>query len=248
MRNWILAFLSLGIFSLSFGQGSGLSDISMNALANLDPNSPIYIVSSGGNIQGSQFKFDDWQTGRIRLKSIDAFSEEVDIMLDLENHAFYFRFKDQPDNIGQLAPKEIAGLMLMDKLDTLYYEVHNLNKRAHEGPNGDKFYQILYAGDMVLLYLEEKYLRKEEYIENLGLVRRPDVYKSRHEYFIIRDKRLFPVKRNLKSIEKVFPKDAQEIRNLAKQNDLKLNNDEDFAKLVSMIDQRNQNGLLKKKM
>lgn len=220
----------------------------MTALGNLDPNSPIYIMSSGGlKVDGSQFKHDDWVDGRIRLKKINAFSEIVDVLLDLENHEVYFRFKNDPENIGKLQPNELDAIVMYSVEDTLLYEVHDLYKQAHEGPVGSKFYEILYAGESILLHLENKYLRKEEYVENLGLVRRPNVYKSLHEYYMIKGRRLYEMRRNVKAFEKVFPRQASQIKKLVKENKIKLSKDDGMARLMQLIEKEQANWALKRK-
>ena len=225
-----------------------LSDQSLTALGNLDPNSPIFVMSSQGmKIDGSQFKNDDWMNGRIRLKKINAFSEVVDVLLDLENHEIYYRFKDDSENIGQLRIDELDAVVMYPEMDTLMYEVHDLYKRAHEGPSGKKFYEILYAGENTLLHLENKYLRKEEYVENLGMVRRPNVYKSRHAYYLIKGRRLYEMRRNVKSFEKVYPEYASMIKQRVKEEKIKLSQEEGMAQLMQLIEEEKVNWKRKRK-
>ena len=236
-RNLFILFLCvLGALQLK-SQGTGLSDQAMFALGNLDPNSAIFVVSREGmKIEGTQFKNDDWTDARIRLKKINTFSEIVEVLLDLENQELYFRFKNDKENLGKLLPDDLDALVLYIPGDTLLYEVHDLYKRAHAGPPGSKFYEILYAGKNILLHMERKYLRKEDYIENLGMVRRPNIYKSLHAYYLIKGRRLVEVRRNEKSIEKAFPEYASEIRKLVKSEGLRVNREEDMARLIQLIE------------
>ena len=227
----------------------GLSEISMFALRNLDPNSQVYIMSNHKNkVVGTQYKNGEWTKGQIRLKEIDAFSEVVEILLNLEDHRMYFRFLDTPDRIGELSSAEVAAAKLfLEKGDTLYYEVHDLNRRIREAPLGVKFYQILHAGDYVLLHLEDRYMRREAYIENLGMVRRPDEYKSRDAYYLIKGRRFHQMGKNLKSFEKAFPRYRRHLKDLAKENKLKLSREDDFAKMVALIEMNEPRWTTKRK-
>ena len=246
----LLSFIIFCFFfsSTIFAQGTGLSDQSLTALGNLDPNSPIFVMSSEGmKIDGSQFKNDDWMDGRIRLNKINAFSEVVQVLLDLENHEIYFRFKDDTENVGQLRTDELDAVVMYAESDTLMYEVHDLNKRAHEGPAGKKFYEILYAGENILLHLENKYLRKEDYVENLGMVRRPNIYKSRDAYYLIKGRRLHEVRRNVKSFEKVYPQYASQIKQLVKDEKIKVSKEAGMAQLMQLIEEEQVNWKSKRK-
>lgn len=238
MKKYLFLIGFLFLISQSEAQYStSLSEVSMSALGNLDPNSPIYFITKGDKpVIGSQYKGDEWTRGQIRLKDINAFSETVEILLDLEQHKLYFRFMDKPDDIGELKTDEVAALIMMFEGDTLMYEVHDLNKRIGDAPEGMKYYRILHAGDYVLLNLENKYMRREAYVENLGLVRRPDEYKERNYYFLIKGNKFHKISKNLKSFDSVFPKHRENLKDLVKSNRLKLSKDADLIKFVTLIE------------
>ena len=75
-------------------------------------------------------------------------------------------------------------------------------------------------------------------MENVGIVRRPNEYKSLYEYWLLNDKgELWKVKRNVKGLGKILPKEAKRIKIIVKEQGLNLKENSDFGKLFAALEE-----------
>jgi hypothetical protein len=80
-------------------------------------------------------------------------------------------------------------------------------------------------------------LRKEEYIEKVGIVERPDEFRSLHSYWLNNGKSIKKVKKSTTSVKRVVtPIDARNVNRIIKNNDLKIKKDKDFGTLFRLLE------------
>ncbi len=242
-----LLLIALCLFSFTaFAQVSGAADpsLSQEAISSFSfirPTGPtLDNLADYGKInrtEGTPFLYEDWAPGRIRFEGQPNFSEILDVLPDLESNLLYIRLSS--GYIGEFPMERLDALEVYGPdQDTVAFEVQNLQELFGEGGYGRHFYQILHRGSRYMVFHHPiKYLRREEYVENLGMVRRPDKYMDRSEYFIFDGTRMVEVKNSLRSISKAFPRNAATIKRLIRSHDLDLSNDEDLGRLFALLEE-----------
>lgn len=187
--------------------------------------------------EGTPFLYDDWAPGRVRYEGQPNNSEILDILPDLENNQLNIRLSS--GYIGEFPMDRLDAVIVYGPdQDTVAYEIQDLHELFGIGDHGRRFYQVLHRGSRYLvLHQPIKYLRREEYVENLGMVRRPDKYMERNRYFIFDGTQLLEVKNNLRNISKAFPRKASTIKRLVRTNDLDLGNNEDLGRLFALLEE-----------
>ncbi|MEZ4985653.1 MAG: hypothetical protein R2795_11560 [Saprospiraceae bacterium] len=117
-------------------------------------------------------------------------------------------------------------------------EALNLPDLFGKGDFGYRFYKVLYRSDKFLvLHQPIKYLRKEEYIENLGMVRRADKYMDTNKYWVFDGTVLHEVKTNQRQLTSEFPQFASQIKQIIKAEQLDLN--KDLGRLFELLEAKN---------
>ena len=189
--------------------------------------------------EGTPFLHDEWAPGRIRFEGQPSFSELLDVLPDLESNLLYIRLSS--GYIGEFPMERLDAIEVYGPdQDTVTFEIQNLQELFGQGGYGRQFYEILHRGGRyMVLHHPEKYLRREEYVENLGMVRRPDKYMDRSEYYVFDGTRLVEVKTNLRSVSKAFPRQASTIKRLVRTHDLDLGENEDLGRLFALLEEPN---------
>ena len=186
--------------------------------------------------EGHRFLFDDFVPGRVLFSGYEYLSEEVDLVIDGEFGRLYILFEDETE--GQLPLAQIQRIEVYPTVgDTVNYMVQDLGRLSSDASDGLRFYEVLHRGEQfTVLHHERKYLRKEEYMENVGIVRRPDEYKSLHSYYLIFDDELHKIKKNRRTIEKALPKYKRTIRQVEDATDNKLKDNDDLAQFFTDLE------------
>lgn len=210
-----------GIAKLSFirPEGPGLWDLSTYGKVN--------------RTEGTPYWNDGWMTGRIRFDGQTAFSEPLNVLLDLEKGELYIRL--ETGFVGEFPMEMLHEVEVHGAADTIRYHAYDLRKQFGAGDAGYRFYHLLHKGDDYwLLHQPVKYLRREEYIENLGMVRRPDKYMDTNKYWVYDGRKLVEVKKNLRQLTNALPDQATNIKQIVKDYDIDL--DKDFGLLFRLLD------------
>lgn len=231
----ILVFLFLGISSL-FAQDPLKTQENLGRLANINPNSPGFpTFSNVDRTEGTPFLLDGWQEGQVRFGQNQKYSSNVEIAYNMEEDQLIIQLSD--GQAGYFPLKYLHSMRIFHEGDTLYYEAHNLKKDYGNGPIGYKLYKVLFQGEEnVLLHYPRKFLRKEKYVENLGMVRRPDLYQQLNSYWYYDGKQVVEVKKNLKSLKKTIPRKAATIKRLVKKEKINLRNNQEFGRLFALLE------------
>jgi hypothetical protein len=186
--------------------------------------------------EGTPYLYDAYTPGRIRFEGQPNFSELLDVLLDLEKNQLYIKLST--GFIGEFPLEQLDAVQVYGTQDTLTYEALNIRELFGEGDYGRRFYRILHRGDRYLvLHQPIKYLRKEDYVENLGMVRRPDKYMERNQYWVFDGASIYEIKSNLRQISKVFPRKAATMKRLVNTHDLNLNVQDDLGHLFFLLEE-----------
>ncbi|MEL6833619.1 MAG: hypothetical protein AAFP77_11545 [Bacteroidota bacterium] len=247
----LLLFLLYFCGGALFAQVSGTADpnLSQEAISSFSfirPTGPtLDNLADYGKInrtEGTPFLYEDWAPGRIRFEGQPNYSEVLDLLPDLESNLLYIRLSS--GYVGEFPMERLDAIEVYGPdQDTVSYVVQNLQELFGEGGYGRQFYEVLHRGGRyMVLHHPEKYLRREEYVENLGMVRRPDKYMERSEYYVFDGTRMVEVKSNLRSISKAFPRNAATIKRLMRSHDLDLGDDQDLGRLFALLEASTSNG------
>ena len=204
-------------------QGPGLSDLANYGKVN--------------RTEGTPYLYDEYTPGRVRFEGQTNFSEILDVLLDMENNQLFIKLST--GYIGEFPMEYLDEVTVYSpEGDTLVYEIHNIQELFGMGDTGRRFYRVLHRGDKYLvLHQPIKYLRLEEYVENLGMVRRPDKYMERNQYWLFDGAQLVELKKNQRAIERAMPSKAAVIKRLARTNDLELRNEDDIGRLFELLEE-----------
>lgn len=247
MKRLVLLGFIVAMMTTSYGQSPKKSQLfqqfqqgRMNALAraNGDSGGGVFTFSEVVRREGHRFLFDDWTPGRVLFDGYDYLSEEIKMVIDGERERLYILFDDESEGLLPLAQIQRIEVYPSEK-DTLQYLVQDLGRLSSEAKDGLRFYELLHRGEhFTVLHHERKYLRKEEYMENVGIVRRPDEYKSLHSFYLIYGNELHKIKRNRRTIEKAIPKYKRIIRRVEDATDNKLKDNTDLAQFFTDLEAR----------
>lgn len=186
--------------------------------------------------EGTPYLYDAYTPGRIRFEGQPNFSELLDVLLDLEKNQLYVKLST--GFIGEFPLNQLDAVQVYGTQDTLTFEALNMQELFGEGDYGSRFYRVLHRGDRYLvLHQPIKYLRKEDYVENLGMIRRPDKYMERNQYWVFDGASIYEIKSNLRQISKVFPRKAATMKRLVNTHDLDLNKQDDLGRLFLLLEE-----------
>lgn len=203
-----------------------------------DRGGGVFAFSTVVRREGHRFLFNDFLPGRVLFTGYEYLSEEIDMVIDGENDRLHILFEDESE--GMLPLSQVQAIeVYRGEGDTVEYVVQDLSRVTTDASKGRRFYERLYGGeDFVVLHHERKYLRKEEYMENVGIVRRPDEYKILHSYFVVHKGDVVKIKRNRRNIAKALPAYKKEIKQIIKETNNKLKDKEDLRKLFADLDEQ----------
>ncbi len=236
----IVATLCLGS-TLLWSQDRRVTLASLDQLAHMSPARPGFMTfdNDGMQFEGTPFLFDDWRNGRVKLKEQDVFSEQVGVILDLQDNRIYVQLASE--FVSEFPVEKIRAVEIYNEQDTLLYETYDLGNYYGVGPKGIRFYQILHRGDYTLLHGEKKYLRREEYVEKFGIVERPNEFKSIHSYWLDNGRTIKKLKKRKSGLkDALYGKDARKAKRIIKANDLNIKKDEDLASFFAILEQENK--------
>jgi hypothetical protein len=186
--------------------------------------------------EGTPYLLDNYLPARIRFEGQPNFSEQLEVLMNLEENELFVKL---PSGFTGYFPLEYLDAVdvYLPEGDSLSFEALNMQELFGEGDYGRRFYRVLQRGDRYLvLHQPIKYLRKEDYIENLGMVRRSDKYMERNQYWVFDGNTLFEIRSNLRQISKVFPRQAATMKRLVRENDLDLNDPTDLGRLFALLE------------
>lgn len=238
----LLSFLlSTALIAQNPAPDVNMTQQSISKLTFLRPGGPsLGDLANYGKVnrtEGTPFLHEEWAPGRIRFEGQPNNSEVLEVLPDLESNLLNIRLSS--GYIGEFPMERLDAVIVYGpEQDTAILEIQDLNELFGLGDPGRRFYEVLHRGDRFLvLHQPIKYLRREEYVENLGMVRRPDKYMSRSQYWVFDGATLIQVKNNMRSVSKAFPKKAATIKRLVRTNDLDLGNDDDLGRLFSLLEE-----------
>ncbi len=234
---FISFFSLLFLLSLSAQDTQLVTQESVSRLAFVTPGGPGFSTfSTIDRTEGNPYLLEDWQSGSIRYEGQDNFSEELDVLLDLDNNQLFIRLST--GFTGQFPMDRLDEVIVYtEENDTLHYTIMDLNFLFGGADAGKRFYRVLHRGTFVVIHQPIKYLRREDYVENLGMVRRPDKYMDTNKYWVFDGEELIEIRRNARAIQRAFPAWSSEIRRLIRSNDLDMKNDADIAQLFALLEE-----------
>lgn len=245
MKNRILLFTLVAAlccsFLLSAQETATSSEQSIAKLSFIRPGGPtLSELSNYGKVnrtEGTPYLYDNFTPGRIRFEGQPNFSELLDVLIDLEKNELFVKLST--GFIGEFPLERLDVVQVYGpEGDTLAFEALNMQELFGEGSYGRRFYKVLQRGDRYLvLHQPIKYLRREDYVENLGMVRRPDKYMERNQYWVFDGSSIYEIKSNLRQISKVFPRKAATMKRLVRTHDLNLNDHADLGKLFALLEE-----------
>ena len=213
-----------------------LDQKNLATLANLQPTSSFQGFENPNlRLKGTPYMGKEWQEGRIRIA--EGYSDTIGIALNIVDQILYV----QLDNglVSEMPNTLLRGLIIHNEDGTQTpLEVHDLYAKYEQGPRGYKYYQPLYKGDHYQFWeLHTKYMRLEKYVENLGMVRRPNEFRSRYEYWLLdRYGNVRRMKKNMNSLLRIFPERANYIKHIVKKEKINIKEVEGLIRLVEFLE------------
>ena len=214
---------------------------SISKLSFIRPGGPtLSDLSNFGKInrtEGTPYMSDTYIPARIRFEGQPNYSEELEVLMDLEKNELFVKLSTGFTGFFPLGYLDAVELK-PSAGEFLYFETLDLNELFGQGDEGRRFYRVLHRGeDYLVLHQPIKYLRREDYIENLGMVRRPDKYLDRNQYWVFDGTTLYEIKSNLRQISKVFPAQAAAMKRLVRDNELNLENPTHLGRLFALLEE-----------
>ena len=209
----------------------------LGRLAMINPNTPGFpTFSNVDRTKGTPFLLDGWQRGQVKFGQNQQFSSELDIAFNMEQDQLIIRLSD--GQAGYFPLVYLHSLKIFSEGDTLYFEAHNLKKTYGDGPAGHKLYSVLHRGENTLYQYTRKFLRREKYVENLGMVRRPDIYQELNSYWYVNGQQVVEVKKNVKALRKAIPQKANTIKKLVKKENINLKESAELGRLFALLEEK----------
>ncbi|MEZ5043178.1 MAG: hypothetical protein R2828_24995 [Saprospiraceae bacterium] len=231
----VLLFCCLGLTGV-FAQDPLKTPENLSRLASINPSAPGFpTFSNVDRTKGTPYLLDGWQQGQVRFGQNENYSSTVEVAFNMETDQLIVKLTD--GEAGLFPLMYLHSLRIFHEGDTLYFEPFNLQEKYGNGPNGYKLYKVLHKGEALLLHYPRKYLRREKYVENLGMVRRPDIYMELNSYWYYDGKQVLEVKKNVKAIQKILPRKAATIKRLVKQENIDLKDNAELGRLFALLEQ-----------
>lgn len=238
MKNLILSIIYFLLVCNAWSQNRQVTQLNLEQLASTSPASPGFMAfdNNGMQIKGTPYLFDEWKIGRVRLEGEKFFTGEIGILLDLQDDRIYVQLED--DFTAEFSVDKVDALEIYNEQDTALFETYDLFAYYGIGPKRLRFYEILHKGMYTVLHLQKKYLRKEEYIEKVGIVERPNEFRSLHSYWFNNGKSIKKIKKKTSSIKSaVTSREARKVNRIIKRNNLKIKKDKDFGTFFRLLEE-----------
>lgn len=231
----LFSLMLLFVASSLFAQDPLKTQENLNRLGMINPNTPGFpTFSNVDRTEGTPYLLDDWQDGQLKFGQDGKYSSTVQIAYNMEKDQMIVKLAD--GEAGFFPLQYLHSMRIFHEGDTLVYESHNLRKDFGNGPIGYKMYKVLHRGEDVLLHYPRKFLRKEKYVENLGMVRRPDIYQQLNTYWYYDGKEVVEVKKTIKSLQKAVPRKAATIKRLVKKQKINIKDNEELGRLFALLE------------
>ena len=237
MKTLIASTIYILLVFNAWSQDRQVTQLNLEQLAKTSPSTSGFMTfdNNGTKIKGTPHLFDDWRTGRVRLEGEEYFTKEVDVILDLRDNQVYVQLNG--GLVVEFPASKVIAVEIYNEKDTFLFETYDLYAYYGIGPKRLRFYEILHRGEYTVLHLHKKFLRKEEYIEKVGIVERPDEFRSLHSYWFNNGKSIKKVKKSTTSVKRVVTTiDARNVNRIIKNNDLKIKKDKDFGTLFRLLE------------
>lgn len=238
MKDLILLFIFLFTSAFLYGQPqTTFTENDLRDLSNLGPNSPgirtIDLTYEG--VKGTTFLSENWEEGAFQLKGQEAFSQDINIQIDLVKQLVFFRMNN--GFVGTISPTKLNAIRLNKGTDQ--YRIFRVYPEAEvEGTNTKKmkFYEELYTGSFTLLEHHYKLFREANYKSAYATGNPYDEYLDESSLWLREagnDYRKIKVKK--KVIEKSLPGYANQIKKVMKSEKLSLQGTEDLVQLLHAL-------------
>ncbi len=232
------SYLQAQVTSLSEANGTAqVEQVNLMQLANMHamPTGFQGFENPNLRIKGTPYLATDWQNGKIEIA--EGYSGTVGIALNIVDQILYVQLDD--GFTAELPNTLLRGLLVeQENGEEIKLEVHDLYATYGIGPRGYKYYQPLHKGEKYTLWeLHTKHMRLEKYIENLGLVRRPNEFRSLYEYWLLDEHgTLHKVKKNDKKLLKAFPGHARRIKNILRKQEIDVKTAQGLGQLFAALE------------
>lgn len=239
MRIHILTLLLVfGLYNLAGAQPDRLiNDQNFTRLAFASPGSHVLITTNRPqlHIENTPFYNENWLPGRVKIIGHDTFSRWAGVILELDKGELYVQLEE--DFISNFPLRWVNLLQIDESGKITTFMVRDLFSDHNAGPKGHKFYEIIHLGEKyTLLKCHTKFLRKEDYVENLGMVRRPNKYMELYSYWVLAGNSLRPAGANKAAMKKAIPEKANRIDSYVKSKKLQLKKKEGLAQLMQLLE------------
>lgn len=238
MKAIIIPFIILMYFSV-LGQQTFDPEQNLRDLGNLTP----YATGAVGfdnryeGIQGTPYLFENWRLGSIKFAKQDTFSAPVKLNVDLVTQVVTVQLRN--GTVGEMSATYIQAL----KVSVPESKSSSQFIVAREGDIESirsvrlKFYEVLYKGEFAFLKSVEKKFKKADFQGAYSADRRYDEFLTEESYWLQSPGKPYEkVNLKRKDIEKALAGYEDRVSGLVKKNKLSLNQVEDIARLLSMLE------------
>lgn len=190
-------------------------------------------------VKGTPYMYEDWREGYVLFKDKPEDDPKTFKMnINLFDHTLYVVLYDGA--IGSLPSKVVKSVHF--KTDTEEEEIFMpLIRKQVESTNfpGLGYYQVVYKGDLLLVKHHRKIFKEADFKGAYSADIRYDEYKDEKRYFLSTDGLTFEkIKLKGKTLEKLIPDMATEIKSISKKEKLNLSKEEDVVKLLAALEKQ----------
>lgn len=188
---------------------------------------PMREISGYTNVEGSAFLSDQWAKGMVKIADGRTFK---DVLLKYDEVKDELYFKDKKgdtlifvDPVREFKVEYASGDELHEKLfRNGYKNIPNSTENS--------FFEVLSEGTAQLLKRTTKSIVESKEYNSTTVVKRFD---ENIKYYIIVSEKVFPIKRDKKSILAVLTNKQPQLESYMRTNNINLKNDEDLVKLMA---------------
>lgn len=234
-------FLITLFFSVVMAQQVFDPEQNLRDLGNLSPYSAGAVAFDNRyeGIQGTPFLFEDWRMGSIKFVKQDTFGTPVKLNVDLITQVVAVLLRD--GSVGEMSATYIRELKVSNPAAKSSKHFLVAREGDIEGIRSVrlKFYEILHKGEFTFLKLVEKKFKKADFQGAYSADRRYDEFLTQESYWLqIPGKSFEKVNLKRKDIEKALTGYEDRISGIAKKNKLSLNQEEDIARLLGLLENK----------
>ncbi len=180
--------------------------------------------------KGSVYMVDDWMNAQIVLRDSSCISN---VKANYNLFSKYVEIKDN-NEISLLNFSKVDWIVLSDQKTTSIYE--NCTNYMIDYPELGQceFTQVLASGDnATLLDKLSLDILYSNYNAAVNAGSTSDTYILKHEYYIIKDKKLYSINKTKSSVLTTFDDQKDKVKLYIKVNKLKMKNPQDIANVVN---------------